>query len=238
MKDKSIFNNMKNRISLLMIYVFVLLLLPVRASACGGFVAVRGEKIFHSVYCDDMKGSDLNKLRWFDTAKKAENSGLKMCEKCADFRDSDFDSEYCSMYFNSSDPLTITAMELSTEYGQEIGEENGFELARDEYYGQYDAGYDKGYSDAKEDAEKFYREKEEERKAENQLNDFQILCIMVVLFVSIAVVGDLASVSWAAFRGKDYKSLFGEFIEKSLSSGAIAPLVIGAMFVYGIISLI
>lgn len=229
---------MKKKIAVVLIAVFSFLLLPIRANACGGFVAVRGEKVFHSIYCDDVMGAEFGKLRWFDTAEKAEQSGLKMCEKCSEYRDFYFDSEYCDLYFETSDPLLITAMELSSEYGEQLGVENGFELARDEYSGQFESEYNKGYADAKEQLESEYQKKEEDRKESNRLGELQILCVLVVAFVCIAVAGDFLSASWAAFKKKDYKSSFGEFIEKSLGSNAIAPLVIGAMFVYGIISLI
>ena len=102
-------------------------ILPVSASACGGFVAIKGEKIFHSVYCEQLEYGNLDKMRWFDTAQKAANAGLKMCEECSDYSDWDFDSELCDTYWTTDDPLLLTAMELSLEYGHVIGSENAAE---------------------------------------------------------------------------------------------------------------
>lgn len=229
---------MKKKIALLAMSAAVLLVLPVRANACGGFIAVRGEKLFHSVYCDELKWAELDKLRWFNTAQEAERSGLKMCEACAEHIESDFVLDDCFVYFESSDPLTITAMERSAEYGEEVG----FEIAKEElglgYDSGYEAGYEDGYSAAKLDAEYLYRKQEEEREKANQLSELQTLCILVALFLCFSVFCDFLSASWAAFRRKEVKSSFGRLIEDTYKFGGFAPLVIGAMFFYGIISLI
>ena len=169
--------------------LFLSVLIPVKASACGGFVAVKGEKIFHSVYCDDVEGLNLKNLRWYDTAKKAESAGLKMCKKCAKFRDDDFDSAYCPMYFESADPLTITAMELSLEKGREIGEESGYQTAYDDFYnGRYEAGYQEGYDLALSEGKKIVAELEE-KNGKRALTMYFISIIAVSASIFIYIFG-------------------------------------------------
>lgn len=127
------------------------MLVPISVSACGGFVAIKGEKVFHSIYCDSLYGLELSKLRWFDTAKKAESYGLTMCTECAQFYDEEYSDEYCESYWISSDHLLATAMELSFNSGYDCGVEAGKESMFEEVRWQFEDGYEKGYEDGRYD---------------------------------------------------------------------------------------
>ena len=147
-------------------------LIPLNASACGGFVALRGEQIFHSVYCDEILGVEYNSLIWFNAASDAEVWGYSMCEKCADWHDNDFHSDYCDYYFETNDPLLLTAMELSIECGYEGGREH----EREEHSNYYDQGYEDGYEEGRyrgriegiEESESSYAAQKEEIRENRQ----------------------------------------------------------------------
>lgn len=221
------------------ILLFILFFtLPIYSRACGGFIAVRGEKIFHSVYCSELKGMNLKNLRWFSTAKEAEISGLKMCEKCSEFYDDDFHPECSGHYFESDDPLILTAIEVSSEAEYQ----HGYEKVEDEldyyYKDGYNAGYADGYTSAKEQLDLEYQEKEESRKASSELDKIQSVCILAAFLICIIVFWDFMSASWSSFRKKDVNSGFGDFIEKSCSDNPLFPLIIGIVFAYGIVLMI
>lgn len=173
-----------NKIIFLLIFVIVV---PISTSACGGFIAIKGEKIFHSVYCEKIVFENLDKMRWFDTASKAEGAGLEMCELCSECYDWYYDSEYCDFYWFSDDRLLLTAMELSVDYGRILEAENyeldhecdyesgylsgydyGYEAGYDEGYERgYEAGHDQGVLDGIAKAERKAEERKEE-VAENR----------------------------------------------------------------------
>lgn len=140
---------MKKRfLRFLLVFVLLATVIPISASACGGFVAIKGEKVFHSIYCEEMTFENLDNMRWFDTAQKAKNSGLTMCESCSDYSDWDFDSEYCDSYWVTDDHLLLTAMELSMEYGVYSSEEYWYEKFYDQYgYLEDSDGYSWGYQE-------------------------------------------------------------------------------------------
>lgn len=166
-------------------------ILPVSASACGGFVAINGERIFHSVYCEQLEHGNLDKMRWFDTAQKAENAGLKICEECSDYSAWDFDSSFCNTYWATDDPLLLTAMELSLEYGHVIGSEN----AAEEYNWYYESGYEKGLEDGQELAKYNYEVKassESATRSENKDSVFDFLG-------AIALYGFFGYLAWNVF---------------------------------------
>ena len=65
---------MKKRIlRAISIVVMLFFLIPEKADACWGFIAVNGERIFHSVSCVDLEGASIENLLWFGTAKEAVN---------------------------------------------------------------------------------------------------------------------------------------------------------------------
>lgn len=141
----------KRLLQFVMALMLCIAVFPLKTDACGGFVAIKGEKVFHSIYCDAIEFENLDNMRWFDTASKAEKSGLEMCELCSDYYDLDFDSEYCDGYWTTSDHLLLTAMELSMEYGIYSSEEYWYERFYDQYgyledSDGYSFGYQEGYS--------------------------------------------------------------------------------------------
>lgn len=120
--------------------------IPVNVYACGGFVALRNEKIFHSVYCERIHFADYKSLIWFNEAKDAEVWGYEMCEECSIHHDYGYKSDWCDFYiFETDDPLMRTAMERSFEIGFEAGHESGKESMHEEVNWAYEDGYDDGY---------------------------------------------------------------------------------------------
>lgn len=178
---------MRKRIFFLIITLSVLFsLFPVRALACGGFVALKGEKVYHSIYCTLVDGCSFSDLRWYDTSKQAESAGLKPCDECSEYSDWSFSCDYYEPHWWTEDRLLWTAMEMEFDLGIEIGNENGYadgfsngqtgyeysmkdyyELGYDEGYENgknngYDSGYDDGVSAGKEKASKELRKEIEE----------------------------------------------------------------------------
>ena len=135
----------KRVLQLLIVFLMIVPALPIGASACGGFVSVKRERIFHSVYCDDLEGLDLKNLRWFDTAKQAENCGLKMCENCSDCYEWDYSCDYYTPYWGTDDHLLLTALEFELEEGHQLG----YDSAAEEFDYYYESGYESGYDDGR-----------------------------------------------------------------------------------------
>ena len=231
---------MKKRIlRAISIVVMLIFLIPEKADACWGFIAVNGERIFHSVYCDDLEGASIENLLWFGTAKEAENYGLNMCEKCAELHDYDFDQEYCYAYFKTNNPLILTAMELSREAGFELGKENGYEESSSDFDNYYESGYEEGFERGKAYAyEEVMREVENEKNGADKMHQtgkLASLCLFVPFIFCFAFLADLLGAAWAAFRKREYKSKIGEFVSSvSERDNAWGPLLVAAAFSYGL----
>lgn len=176
---------MKKRFVILLVSLMIIsVLLPFSVYACGGFVSIKGEKTFHSVYCDEIAFENMDKMRWFDTAEKAEKSGLKMCEVCVDYYDWYYDPELCNYYWYTDDPLVMTAMELSLEYGHVLGEEN----AAEEYSGYYESGFEDGYDKGFEDGlykSNSQNEKEQEETKNNGTGVFFTIAIVICIPIAL-----------------------------------------------------
>ena len=162
-------------------------LIPLHASACGGFVAIRGETVFHSVYCTEIIGAEYDSLIWFNRAADAEVWGYTMCEECSDYHDYDFHSDICDYYFETDDPLLITAVELALESGYETGREH----EREENYGEYEQGYEDGYEDGrdrglsegKSEKESEYKHKQEEIREDREGAIFTIGGMVAIAYI-------------------------------------------------------
>lgn len=172
---------MIKKYSVVLLFILIIsFLVPLSVSACGGFVGVKGEKIFHSVYCDEIAFENMDKMRWFDTAEKAERSGLKMCEICADYYDWYYDPEFCDYYWFTDDPLIMTAMELSLEYGQVQGEENAAEEYNWYYESGFEDGYNKGFEDGTYESNSKLENKQEQIKNNRNGTIFTIAIIICI----------------------------------------------------------
>lgn len=180
---------MKKRFLAVLLSILLLsTLIPLHAFACGGFVAIRGETIFHSVYCAEIMGAEYDSLIWFNRAADAEVWGYTMCEECSDYHDYDFHSDICDYYFETDDPLLITTMELSLECGYEAGRESGRESMHDEVNWAYEDGYDDGYEQGRyvgrETAEEEYISKQQyvkEQRRQSWESLFGIAGLLVIV---------------------------------------------------------
>lgn len=150
---------MKKIILVLLTLCFVPALF-LQASAWGGFIAKSGEKTYHTTYCEELYGSEYNKLNWYDTKAKAEAAGLSPCEICDASAWYDFEG-LDGTVFITNDRKLDAMFELVLDYGSSGGYESGYETGyadgtcgvedNDGYGIGYSDGYKKGYASGKED---------------------------------------------------------------------------------------
>lgn len=159
----------KKIIPFLAVWITLISVLPIHALAFGGIVAVKGEKTFHSVYCDTLEGCKLDDLRWFDTSDAAAKAGLVGCTSCSDYADWDYDPDGYDPWWITDDPLLLSAFEIENDIGAEHGFDNGYEYGfsdgkasgevyyeyiepeeSDTYSDGYDIGFDEGFSKGKD----------------------------------------------------------------------------------------
>ena len=158
---------MRKRLTRLFLALFLLAsVIPISASAWGGYVSASGQKTYHIIYCEELLEYPYNQLRWYDTQKQAENSGLLPCEICEAADWSDFE-ELDGSFFETNDRLLDAAFDAAIDYGHVTGYASGYETGwadaecdmeyRDNGYSSYDSytpdeideaydeGYDRGY---------------------------------------------------------------------------------------------
>lgn len=142
---------MRKRVShLLLVFLTIVPLLPIGASAIGGYFIIKGENTYHSVFCDQLTGHNIEDLQFYDTLEKVERTGRKPCEECCE---SGFDYEPDNAtHILSKDPKLQNAMDLERLYGVFYGYDYGNEEGYNSGYNYgYDEGYDDGYSVGQED---------------------------------------------------------------------------------------
>lgn len=147
---------MKNRLlcfvtSLLM----VVSLLPICASAAGGYYVIKGERVYHSVFCKEVTGYYVEDLKWYPTLAKTKSAGFKPGTCCED-SGIDYEQDGATAWF-SKDQKTQNAMEME----RFMGILDSVELIEEEraasYDSGYETGYDDGYAEAKKELEKEYK---------------------------------------------------------------------------------
>lgn len=151
--------------------------LPLHVMAYGGYYAVKGEKIYHSVSCIEVMGYELEDLKYYETESKAIKAKLKSANCCSG-DGYDFESDGATVWY-SSDTKIQNALEMERMFGVfdgydagiEEGRLEGFEAGRD---AGFEAGYDNGYADAK-------KELEEKQKKENKTSSI-LLVIIIAIF--------------------------------------------------------
>lgn len=206
------------RKKILPILITIILLpavVPVHTYACGGFVALKGESVYHSVYCDLVEGCHLDDLRWYDTSAQAETAVLKPCDECSKYADWEYSCSFYEPNWKTDNHLLWTAMEMEFDLGSELGNENGYaegfsdgktgyEYSVDDYYEMgydegykigkengYDYGYDDGVSAGKERAKKELREEFEEeysQKTDQSVTNARIETAVICAIVFGAIL--------------------------------------------------
>lgn len=151
---------MKKILASLLLCVVCFSVLPIHASAWGGYIAIRGESTYHDPYCEELEGAEYSKLLWFDTQKQAESAGLSPCDVCDSGIEYDF-SELNKSYFITNDKKLDALFDAVLDYGLNNGYENGYAEGyseasqgvedRDGYGLGKSEGYRKGYQAGKED---------------------------------------------------------------------------------------
>lgn len=191
----------KIKLIVLICILLIAVSIPVNVYACGGFVALRNEKVFHSVYCEKIYFVDYNSLIWFNEAKDAEVWGYEICEECSIYHDYGYDGSCCDFYiFETNDPLMRTAMERSFEVGVETGREVEREFMSGEINQAYEDGYENGYEEGRYNG---LKEKEGEYISEQKHQKEQRRQSLEGLFVTIGFLVAIAYVSqWIDNRKK------------------------------------
>lgn len=66
-------------------------------------------------------------------------------------------------------------------------------------------------------------------------NTADILCFIIVCFVSIAFVLDLLAAAWATAKKQPYKSMIGNFVEHFTDEPKLVwlPVLIALLYAYG-----
>lgn len=174
--------------------------------ASGGFVSVRGSGIYHSIYCDAVKGLNCDTFWWFDTAKQAELAGLKACVECSDDADWSFDNDSEYYYWVTENQLLCAAMEMSDadgwQLGYKVGYDTGFsdaecnyEYSCESFYESgytdgkdhgYDLGYDSGYESGKKEGYRIANKEYEEKHSEEIITSENHISWGWIIFAAIA----------------------------------------------------
>ena len=167
------------KLFLFLIVISLLFSVSISANAFGGYYVKPGEKVFHSVLCDSIIGSNFDNLIWYKTEKAAANAGYKIADCCSDYG---FDYSYDgSTVFASKNEKIQNAFEIERMYGildayDELNEEvynegydEGYDLGYDHgcddgYDSGYEAGFEKGVMEAERKAEEKKEEAAENRK--------------------------------------------------------------------------
>lgn len=128
---------------------------PLEADASGGYCVIKGEKVYHSVFCSETWGYNIEDMKWYKTIKEVERTGYNPCEYCADAM-FDYEEDASTRWF-SKDDMIQNALEMERFMGVMDSMEVLEEKSDESYNSGYKVGYDDGYAEAKKELEEEYK---------------------------------------------------------------------------------
>lgn len=112
---------------------------PLETDASGGYCVIKGEKVYHSVFCSETWGYNIEDMKWYENIKEVERTGYKPCEYCADAM-LDYEEDGSTRWFSKDDKIQ-SALEME----RFMGIMDSVELIEEENDAAYDSGYEIGY---------------------------------------------------------------------------------------------
>lgn len=177
----------KRLLYLLVSLLVVILILPICTFAAGGYYVIKGERTYHSVFCEEVAGYYIEDLKWYPTIAQAKSAGFKPDTCCAD-SELDYEQDGATTWF-SKDQKTQNAMEME----RFMGILDSIELIEeecDEYYNSgYEVGYDVGHDDGYAEA---INELEEKYKKDNRTTN--TLLIVVAIFFGLPAISSIVEI--------------------------------------------
>lgn len=160
---------------------------PLYADASGGYCVIKGEKIYHSVFCSETWGYNIEDMKWYKNIKEVERTGYKPCEYCADAM-LDYEEDASTRWFSKDDKIQ-NALEMERFMGVMDSMEVLEEECEESYNSGYDVGYNVGYDDGRAEA---IEELENKYKKENKITN--ILLIVVAIFFGLPAVSAIVEI--------------------------------------------
>lgn len=136
----------------LLVLVLLSATFPICASAMGGVAVVKGDKFYHSMFCDCVQEQYIDELEWFETPQKAESAGYIPCEECEASDESVYTPDG-AIHWIPEDNKMRCILEMERFYGIIVGYEwwkDDLEDGETEIGIAYDEGYDAGFEDGYE----------------------------------------------------------------------------------------
>lgn len=133
-------------------FIFALMLcaivFPLEADASGGYCVIKGENVYHCVFCSETWGYNIEDMKWYKTIKEVERTGYNPCEYCADAM-FDYEEDGCTRWF-SKDAKIQNALEMERFMGvmdsAELLEEECDAAYQEGFEAGNSVGYDEGYN--------------------------------------------------------------------------------------------
>lgn len=135
------------RIVTIVACLFAILIIPLRASAAGGYVASRNSRVFHIPSCYHTDKIHSDNVIFYKTLDEAKRSGRRGCYDCnPENRGTTFYTGETYMW-TSENPKIQNMLEDEYKGGYIIGFSDGEESG-------FDDGYEEGFKDAKRESER------------------------------------------------------------------------------------
>ena len=169
---------MRRRLFCSLIIAFtIILLLPISASAFGGYVVVKGTNGYHSVLCENIVGYRVDEVKWYKTLKEVKRTGLNPADCCKNLG-SDYEDDGASVW-NSKDWKIDNAFEIERMWGILEGYDTGLTDG-------YDKGYDEGLAEGTDSG---YRDgyNAANKKLELRISSLEFYLTGTILFSGVVI---------------------------------------------------
>lgn len=173
----------KRLLKFVLCFILFATVFPLKADASGGYCVIKGEKVYHSVFCSETWGYNIEDMKWYKNIKEVERTGYKPCEYCADAM-LDYEEDGSTRWFSKDDKIQ-SALEME----RFMGVMDSVELIEEERAASYDSGYETGYDDGYAEA---MNELEEKYKKENKTTN--ILLIVVAIFFGLPAISTIIEI--------------------------------------------
>ena len=153
-----------------------LILIPICVSASGGYCVIKGEEVYHSVFCSETWGYNIEDMKWCKTAKEIERTGYKPCEYCADAM-FDYEEDGSTRWF-SKDEKIQNALEME----RFMGCMDSLKVLEEERDVAYEEGKSAGYEDARHEFETKLEQELNEAKKLARKDGRNVTLLLCVIF--------------------------------------------------------
>lgn len=142
-------------------FVFWTLVININVEAAGGYCVINGQTVYHSIFCSETWGQNIENMKWYKTQKEVEQKGYSPCECCSETV-FDYEEDRSTRWY-SKDAKIQNALEMERFMGVVDTVKTMDDETENKYQEGYEAGREEAISESQLSIDELKKELEEEK---------------------------------------------------------------------------